>query len=221
MIGTEFQTQDGPYLITALLGRGKSGYTYLLERQTDSGTDRRVLKLMHDEPAAYYSFEGDKVLGEVEAYHRLRAFPIAIPRLYEYDVDRRYLIKSYEEGRMGAALVADGLITDAIFAQLFGMAACLEPAGINIDYFPKNFVVNPAGSLVYIDYEVTPYSEAWNLAHWGIYYWLNQHGMARFLATGNAAYINEDLDAGIPIKAGFEDEVRRLLATFAEGFRQA
>jgi hypothetical protein len=175
---------------------------------------------MHDEPVAYYRFEGDKVLAEVEAYHCLRKYPIAIPLLYEYDVSGQYLVQSYVDGRMASALVADGLITDAIFAQLFGMAACLEPAGINIDYFPNNFIVDPAGTLVYVDYEVKPYSAAWNLAHWGIYYWINQAGMSRFLQTGNAAYINEDLEAGIPIKAGFEDEVRRLVTAFAEGFRQ-
>ena len=215
MIGTQFETQSGTYTITCLLGKGKSGHTYLMERHTIHGREERVVKIMHDEAVPFYSFRRDRVEAEVDAYHTLRPHGIHMPALLEYDVKRRYLVKSYVDGRTAAALVADGLLDDAILAQLFDMAARLETAGINIDYFPTNFVVTPAGDLYYIDYEVNPYSDAWNLANWGIYYWVNQQGMRRFLQSGDAAYINQDLTSGVPIKKGLEAEVERLYAAFA------
>ena len=215
MIGTEFETQTGTYTITCLLGKGKSGHTYLMERPTPHGMEERVLKIMHGETVPFYSHQRDRVTAEVDAYRALRPHGIRMPELLEYDVERRYLVKSYVDGRTAAALVADGLLDDAILGQLFEMAARLESAGINIDYFPTNFVVTPAGELYYIDYESNPYSDAWNLANWGIYYWVNQQGMRRFLQTGDAAYINQDVDSGIPIKKGLEAEVERLYAAFA------
>jgi TP53 regulating kinase-like protein len=215
MIGTQFETQNGTYTITCLLGKGKSGHTYLMERQTAQGMEERVLKIMHDEVVPFYSFRRDRVEAEVDAYRTLRPHGIHMPELLEYDIDRRYLVKSYVDGPTAAALVADSLMDDAILVQLFEMASRLEAAGINIDYFPTNFVVTPAGELSYIDYEINPYTDAWNLANWGIYYWVNQQGMCRFLQTGDASYINQDLTSGIPIKEGLEAEVARLYAAFA------
>ena len=50
------------------------------------------------------------------------------------------------------------------------MAAQAGEAGINIDYFPTNFVVRD--SLIwYVDYECNPYCEEWNFENWGIRYW--------------------------------------------------
>lgn len=215
MIGTQFETQAGIYTLTCLLGKGKSGHTYLMERQTPFGTDERVLKIMHDEAVPFYAMPRDRVQAELDAYHLLRPHGIRMPELLEYDLERRYLVKSYVDGRTAAALVADDLMDDTTLGQLFEMAARLEPAGINIDYFPTNFVVTPAGTLYYIDYEANPYSDAWNLANWGIYYWVNQQGMRRFLQSGDATYINQDVASGIPIKEGLEAEVARLYAAFA------
>ena len=46
----------------------------------------------------------------------------------------------------------------------------LNPKGINIDYFPTNFILNN-GLLWYIDYECNDYMEEWNFENWGIKYW--------------------------------------------------
>ena len=156
MIGTQFETKSGTYTITCLLGKGKSGHTYLMERHTIHGPEERVVKIMYDETVPFYSFRRERFEAEVDAYHTLQPHGIHMPELLEYDVKRRYLVKSYVDGRTAAALVADGLLDDAILAQLFEMAARVETAGINIDYFPTNFVVTPAGDLYYIDYEVNP-----------------------------------------------------------------
>ena len=50
------------------------------------------------------------------------------------------------------------------------MCRLLNPKGINIDYFPTNFILNN-GLLWYIDYECNDYMEEWNFENWGIKYW--------------------------------------------------
>ena len=50
------------------------------------------------------------------------------------------------------------------------MCDSLYPAGLNIDYYPTNFVVRE-GTLFYIDYECNSYMEQWDFEHWGIQYW--------------------------------------------------
>ena len=65
-----------------------------------------------------------------------------------------------ESGRM------DGRWTE----QVRAMCAVLYPAGLNIDYYPTNFV--PRGeTLYYIDYECNAYMEQWDFEHWGAQYW--------------------------------------------------
>ena len=43
-------------------------------------------------------------------------------------------------------------------------------AGLNIDYYPTNFVPY-GGVLYYIDYECNPYAPQWDFEHWGMQYW--------------------------------------------------
>ena len=50
------------------------------------------------------------------------------------------------------------------------MAGQARAAGLNIDYYPTNFVVHD-GLLWYVDYECNDYSEQWDFEHWGIRYW--------------------------------------------------
>ena len=42
--------------------------------------------------------------------------------------------------------------------------------GLNIDYFPTNFVVQD-GEVYYIDYECNNYMDEWNFENWGVKYW--------------------------------------------------
>jgi hypothetical protein len=46
----------------------------------------------------------------------------------------------------------------------------LYAAGLNIDYFPTNFVVREE-KLYYIDFECNPYEQQWDFQHWGSRYW--------------------------------------------------
>lgn len=71
---------DAEYRVIRLLGKGKGGYSYLV---TD-GTAQYVLKQIHHEPCAYYTF-GDKLRSELRDYETLRKLGIPMPRLLEVD----------------------------------------------------------------------------------------------------------------------------------------
>lgn len=49
------------------------------------------------------------------------------------------------------------------------MSEKAKSAGINIDYFPTNFIVQN-GLIYYIDYECNDYMDEWNFENWGINY---------------------------------------------------
>ena len=42
--------------------------------------------------------------------------------------------------------------------------------GLNIDYYPTNFVAQN-GRIWYIDYECNEYMDQWNFENWGVRYW--------------------------------------------------
>ena len=65
------------------------------------------------------------------------------------------------------------LRTLGIPAQVQAMCARLYPAGLNIDYYPTNFVPRD-GTLYYIDYECSAYMEPWDFEHWGLPVWTAQ-----------------------------------------------
>ena len=50
------------------------------------------------------------------------------------------------------------------------MAELAMAAGLNIDYYPTNFIMQD-GLLYYIDYECNPYDEQWSFERWGAQYW--------------------------------------------------
>ena len=55
------------------------------------------------------------------------------------------------------------------------MCQILYPAGLNIDYYPTNFVVQD-DLLYYIDYECNAYMDEWNFENWGMKCWLEYKG---------------------------------------------
>ena len=57
--------------------------------------------------------------------------------------------------------------------QVRAMAAQARAAGLNIDYYPTNFVVQN-GVLWYIDYECNAYMDEWSFENWGAKYWTTQ-----------------------------------------------
>ena len=162
----EFLTVNGtPYRVKALLGKGKGGYSYLAQRE---GREY-VLKQIHHEPCSYYQF-GDKLASELADYETLKALGLPLPRLLEVDKEQERILKEYIPGPTVYSLVAQNALPPFCRRQMEEMCALLYPAGLNIDYFPPNFIVQ-AGKLFYIDYECNAYMERWDFDHWGNDYW--------------------------------------------------
>ena len=157
---------DTEYTVLQLLGKGKGGYSYLV---TD-GAAQYVLKQIHHEPCAYYTF-GDKLASELHDYETLRQLGIPMPRLLAADLPQERILKEYIAGPTVAELLNAGQIDPAWLAQVQAMCRLLYPAGLNIDYYPTNFVPH-RGTLYYIDYECNPYMQQWDFSHWALPHWL-------------------------------------------------
>ena len=153
------------YRLLSLLGHGKGGYSYLAER----AGERVVLKQIHHEPCAYYSF-GDKIAAERYDYERLTRAGILVPRMLDLDAAAERIVKEYIEGPTVFELVRDGRSVEDYLPQVREMAAQAKAAGLNIDYFPTNFVVRD-GLLYYVDYECNGYMDEWSFENWGVRYW--------------------------------------------------
>ena len=154
------------YRIIRLLGKGKGGYSYLAER------DGRqvVVKQIHHEPCDYYTF-GNKTEAELRDYERLQKAGIRIPGMHAVDRNGEKIVKDYIEGPTVMELVQSGALVEPYLPQVRDMAEKAMAAGLNIDYYPTNFVVHD-GLLWYVDYECNDYSEQWDFEHWGIQFWL-------------------------------------------------
>ena len=153
------------FQVLQLLGKGKGGYSYLV---TD-GQNRYVLKQIHHEPCSYYTF-GDKLGSELRDYETLCRVGIPMPRLLDVDHSQERILKKYIHGDTIWQKVEQDAMEQSYFDQVNAMCAKLYPAGLNIDYFPTNFVVQE-GILYYIDYECNGYMEQWNFENWGSKYW--------------------------------------------------
>ena len=154
-----------PYTVLTLLGKGKGGYSYLV---TD-GNGRYVLKQIHHEPCDYYQF-GDKLASELRDYDRLMVLNLPMPRMLEVDTPNERILKEYIDGPTIAQLVEEDGVKPEYIQQVRQMCRILYPAGLNIDYYPTNFVVQD-DRLYYIDYECNSYMEQWDFEHWGEAYW--------------------------------------------------
>ena len=153
------------YKIIKLLGKGKGGYSYLAE------LDRTpvVLKQIHHEPCDYYSF-GNKIEAERFDYTRLSEAGIRIPKMLDIDIPNERIVKEYIDGPTVMELVNQGPLSEDIIGQAREMSEKAKKIGLNIDYYPTNFVVQD-GLIYYIDYECNPYDERWSFESWGIGYW--------------------------------------------------
>ena len=161
----EVQVCGENYRVIRLLGHGKGGYSYLAEK------DGRqvVLKQIHHEPCEYYHF-GNKIEAERRDYERLRQAGIRIPEMLAIDEEAERVVKEYIAGETVFDLVKDGRSAEPYLEQARGMAEKARKAGLNIDYFPTNFVIRD-GLIWYVDYECNEYMEEWNFENWGIKYW--------------------------------------------------
>ena len=153
------------YRIIKLLGRGKGGYSYLAEREGKN----YVLKEIHHEPCDYYTF-GNKIEAERSDYQRLLQTGINMPAMIDIDMENERIIKEYIDGPTIYELVKNDAMQEMYFDQVREMATKVTAAGLNIDYFPTNFVVQD-GKMYYIDYECNGYMDEWNFENWGIKYW--------------------------------------------------
>ena len=156
---------EKPYSVIKLLGKGKGGYSYLV---TD-GAQSYVLKQIHHEPCDYYQF-GDKLQSELRDYQRLLAIGIPMPKLLDVDEAQERILKEFIPGDTAAQMLEKGAMEQSCVEQVCAMCCVLYPAGLNIDYYPTNFVVHD-GTLYYIDYECNDYMEQWDFEHWGMAYW--------------------------------------------------
>lgn len=153
------------YMVVRLLGHGKGGYSYLVEAQGK----QYVLKQIHHEPCDYYSF-GNKIEAEINDYNRLLKTGINMPRMLDVDISNERIVKEYIDGPTIYELVKNDALDDTYIVQVREMAAIVRSYGLNIDYFPTNFIVQN-GIMFYIDYECNSYMDEWNFENWGIKYW--------------------------------------------------
>lgn len=153
------------FSVIRLLGKGKGGYSYLV---TD-GVKKYVLKQIHHESCDYYQF-GDKMEAEIQDYERLKRIGIRIPQMLCADRKQERILKEYVEGDTVYELVLRDEMKQEYSEQVKQMCGLLYSAGINIDYFPTNFIAQ-GGKLSYIDYECNDYMEEWNFENWGVKYW--------------------------------------------------
>lgn len=153
------------YDIIKLLGKGKGGYSYLVSADGSF----YVLKQIHHEPCEYYTF-GNKIEAEKNDYARLKAAGLRIPEMLAIDLDNERILKQYIAGPTAQELVARKLMDENCLSQLKEMAAKARAAGLNIDYYPTNFILQES-LLYYIDYECNEYMPQWSLEEWGMQYW--------------------------------------------------
>ena len=154
------------YEIIKLLGHGKGGYSYLAEKDGK----KYVLKQIHHEPCSYYTF-GNKIEAERNDYNRLLETGIRIPRMLDIDIEQERILKEYIDGPTISELVEKGEMKSEYIEQVREMAGLVFEKGLNIDYYPTNFVVQD-GKIYYIDYECNGYMDEWNFENWGLQYWV-------------------------------------------------
>lgn len=160
------KVNNSEFEVIQLLGKGKGGYSYLVK---DESNKFFVLKQIHHEPCSYYTF-GNKIEAEINDYKRLVETGIRLPKLIDVDIENERILKEYIEGKTIDQLIIKEAMKEAYLNQVKEMALQAKNKGLNIDYFPTNFVVNN-NKLYYVDYECNLYMEEWDFENWGIKYW--------------------------------------------------
>ncbi|HEX9027072.1 MAG TPA: hypothetical protein VF839_11505 [Clostridium sp.] len=199
----EMKISNIKYNIIKYLGKGKSGYSYL----TQKDDKYYVIKQIHHEPCNYYSF-GDKLEAELNSYETLKNIDITMPMLIDLDKEKECIVKEYIDGPILIDLIANNTIDEEHISQIFAMCSNLYGANLNIDYFPTNFIMQNK-NIYYIDYECNNYSQEWNFENWGIYFWVPSEKMKSFVNTGNYEFIIKN---GKPITEGLEECASRWIS---------
>ena len=166
------------YDVIRLLGKGKGGYSYLVS----DGTAEYVLKQIHHEPCDYYTF-GDKLASELRDYERLTEVGIPLPALLDVDHTQERILKEYIDGPTIDRIVMRDEMLPQYYDQIASICRKVYDAGLNIDYYPTNFVLQNE-RLYYIDYECNPYMQQWDFEHWGHVYWSKTPEFMQAFGTG-------------------------------------
>ena len=90
--------------------------------------------------------------------------------MLDVDAANERILKAFVPGETVYDLVLHDQMKPEYVEQMRDMCRALYPAGLNIDYFPTNFIAWE-GLIWYIDYECNVYMEEWDFEHWGIAYW--------------------------------------------------
>ena len=151
--------------VLGLLGKGKGGYAYLVERDGR----RCVLKQIHHEPCDFYNF-GDKLQSELNDYQKLLDMGIPVPEMIDVDREGERILKADIDGPTIMELLKAGQDVGRYLPAVRRMADKAKAHGKNIDYFPTNFVAAEDG-LWYVDYECNDYMYEWSFESWGVKYW--------------------------------------------------
>ena len=160
---------DKEYKIIKLLGKGKGGYSYLAMLNNKLF----VIKQIHHEPCSYYNF-GNKIQSEYNDYQTLLNTNIRIPQMIDIDFDNERIVKEYIEGKTILELIHEKAAINQYVFQVKTMQELCKNKGINIDYYPSNFVVDKNNNIFYIDYECNKYDPKWDYDNWGKQYWENK-----------------------------------------------
>lgn len=90
--------------------------------------------------------------------------------MYEIDFEKEIVLKEFIDGDDIVSLVKNNRMKDEYLSQAREMAKKINEKGLNLDYYPTNFIVQDE-KLFYIDYECSGYSDEWNFENWGKKYW--------------------------------------------------
>lgn len=148
-----------------LLGKGKSGYSYLVK---DNNNFLYVAKKIHNEPCEYYEF-GDKLESEINDYNYLISF-LDIPKIIDIDYNNKIILKEYLEENTISELISKNIDISKYIVLIKNISIICKEHNINIDYYPTNFIFHNS-KLFYIDYECNKYCDEWNYENWGSKYW--------------------------------------------------
>ena len=93
-----------------------------------------------------------------------------MPKMLDIDIENERILKEYIDGPTVMEMRERGEISEEIILQARDMAELARASGLNIDYYPTNFVLQD-GAIYYVDYECNTYDDKWSFDGWGIQHW--------------------------------------------------
>lgn len=183
-IYNEMTKKSEVFKLVKELNQVSNGKFFLYERENELVVIKELGQKVDNEG----EYEIDK---ELFSYERLKALEINTPKLLGYNRENNIVIKEYLEGKDLLGIIRDKSLTKENIIELLRYSELLNSDNLNIDYFPANFILKE-DKLYYVNYKVFPYSEDLNLRNWGIYYWINNEGIRRYMESGDEYFINVD-----------------------------